>query len=60
MPPPSLFYLTLAVFHLFPLHSPITLWGLDAPFGRFASKSSRWNLNGMKFDALQCEVDIVL
>lgn len=29
-------YPFLAVFHLFPLHMPITLLWMDAPFGRFS------------------------
>ncbi|WRT66487.1 uncharacterized protein IL334_003446 [Kwoniella shivajii] len=46
MLPPPTFFSTLITFHLFPLHAPITLYGLNAPFGRFASKTSRFNLNG--------------
>jgi hypothetical protein len=33
--PPELYYPALFVFNLFPLHFPITLWGVDAPYGRF-------------------------
>ena len=40
------FYPTLLLFHVFPFHSPVTLFIIDAPFGRFASQTSRWNLNG--------------
>lgn len=41
----ALFYPLLWVFHLFPLHAPITMWLLDAPFGRF-SVASAFNLPG--------------
>lgn len=44
-PPPRTFYPLLLLFHLFPLHAPVTLWILDAPFGRFAIPS-RLNLDG--------------
>lgn len=47
MLPPKNFFPSLIIFHLFPLHSPITFFGLiDAPFGRFSRKVSRLNLNG--------------
>ncbi|KAL7413510.1 hypothetical protein BDY24DRAFT_388779 [Mrakia frigida] len=36
----------LSSFHLFPLHAPITLFGLNAPHGKFALENSRLNLNG--------------
>jgi hypothetical protein len=42
----TLFYPSLVIYHLFPLHAPLTLWFLDAPFGRFAKKTSSWNVNG--------------
>lgn len=44
--PPDAFYSVLLAFHAFPLHSPLTLFGIDAPWGRFAPKSSILNLNG--------------
>lgn len=44
--PPDSFYSVLLAFHAFPLHSPLTLFGIDAPWGRFAPKSSILNLNG--------------
>ncbi|KAK6909959.1 hypothetical protein I203_103985 [Kwoniella mangroviensis CBS 8507] len=43
---PSAFFPTLLTFHVFPFHAPITLYVLDAPFGRFASKTSNLNVNG--------------
>ncbi|RXK37073.1 hypothetical protein M231_05661 [Tremella mesenterica] len=43
---PTLFYTLLGIYHLLPLHAPLTLFVLDAPFGRFASKTSRLNVNG--------------
>lgn len=43
--PPPPFFPLLAVWLLFPLHAPLTLLVLDAPFGRFAWKS-RLNLPG--------------
>ncbi|WWC62087.1 uncharacterized protein I303_104677 [Kwoniella dejecticola CBS 10117] len=46
MIPPTSFFPTLLTFHIFPLHAPITLWHLDAPFGRFSSKTSNLNVNG--------------
>ncbi|WVN88418.1 uncharacterized protein L203_103627 [Cryptococcus depauperatus CBS 7841] len=46
MIPPSHFFPALLTFHLFPLHAPITLFGLDAPFGRFSDHNSRLNING--------------
>jgi 3-oxo-5-alpha-steroid 4-dehydrogenase 1 len=39
-PPPGRFYPLLLAFHIFPLHAPITLWLLDAPFGKFAIPSA--------------------
>ena len=44
--PPPTFYPFLAVYHILPLHMPLTLFVLDAPFGRFASQTSRLNVNG--------------
>ncbi|WVF71272.1 hypothetical protein IAT40_006075 [Kwoniella sp. CBS 6097] len=44
--PPTAFFPSLLIFHLFPLHAPLTLYILDAPFGRFANKTSGWNVNG--------------
>ncbi|GMK53907.1 hypothetical protein CspeluHIS016_0104930 [Cutaneotrichosporon spelunceum] len=38
-PPPGRFYALLLAFHIFPIHAPITLWLLDAPFGKFAIRS---------------------
>ncbi|BEI91876.1 uncharacterized protein CcaverHIS019_0406960 [Cutaneotrichosporon cavernicola] len=38
-PPPDKFYPLLLAFHIFPIHAPITLWLLDAPFGKFAIPS---------------------
>ncbi|CAK9781213.1 hypothetical protein CC85DRAFT_289447 [Cutaneotrichosporon oleaginosum] len=37
--PPGRFYSLLLAYHVFPLHAPITLWLLDAPFGRFSIPS---------------------
>jgi hypothetical protein len=45
------FYTALLVFHLFPLHAPLTTFGwIDAPFGRFSRNDSRWNVNGRRKD----------
>ncbi|WVQ72383.1 hypothetical protein IAR50_001935 [Cryptococcus sp. DSM 104548] len=47
MLPPKNFLPALFIFHLFPLHMPITLSGLiDAPFGKFASHTSPLNISG--------------
>jgi hypothetical protein len=43
---PHSFYPFLLIFHAFPLHAVLTLFVLDAPFGRFARVGSRLNLNG--------------
>lgn len=43
---PHNFYPFLLLFHAFPLHAVLTLFVLDAPFGRFARAGSRLNLNG--------------
>ncbi|GFZ43825.1 hypothetical protein JCM24511_01545, partial [Saitozyma sp. JCM 24511] len=43
---PHNFYPFLLLFHAFPLHAVLTLFVLDAPFGRFARVGSRLNLNG--------------
>ncbi|OCF38388.1 3-oxo-5-alpha-steroid 4-dehydrogenase 1 [Kwoniella heveanensis CBS 569] len=43
---PTAFFPSLFIFHIFPLHAPLTLYILDAPFGRFADKTSGWNVNG--------------
>lgn len=40
-----MFFPLLFVFHLFPLHVPLTLFVLDAPFGKFSRKSV-FNLPG--------------
>jgi hypothetical protein len=42
---PAKFYSLLALYHLLPLHFPITTWGYDVPWGRF-SAPSKLNLNG--------------
>jgi 3-oxo-5-alpha-steroid 4-dehydrogenase 1 len=39
------FYALLAIWLLFPLHAPLTLWVLDAPFGKFAWKGGVKRLN---------------
>jgi hypothetical protein len=44
--PSPRFYTLLAVYHLFPLHMPLTTYLLDAPFGRFSNGKSRFNVNG--------------
>ncbi|WVQ99596.1 hypothetical protein IAU59_006732 [Kwoniella sp. CBS 9459] len=44
--PPTAFFPSLLVFHLFPFHAPFTLYILDAPFGRFADKTLGWNVDG--------------
>jgi hypothetical protein len=36
-----LFYALLKVYHTFPLHSPVTLLYMDAPWGRFAYNQQR-------------------
>lgn len=49
-----LFYSLLKLYHLFPIHAPITLILMDAPWGRFAYsevkgkeyKKSIWDLDG--------------
>ncbi|WVQ80793.1 hypothetical protein IAT38_002898 [Cryptococcus sp. DSM 104549] len=46
MVPPPAFFPALIGFHLFPLHAPITLLALDAPFGKFSSVASKWNVPG--------------
>ncbi|WVR06941.1 hypothetical protein IAU60_003977 [Kwoniella sp. DSM 27419] len=46
MLPPPAFFPALLTFHTFPLHAPLTLFVLDAPFGRFANKTSKLNVNG--------------
>ncbi|KAL7421628.1 hypothetical protein Q5752_003397 [Cryptotrichosporon argae] len=43
--PPPRFYAALGLYHLFPLHAPLTLWVVDAPFGRF-SQGGRWHVDG--------------
>jgi hypothetical protein len=59
--PPPLFYPALYLFNLFPLHAPLTLWGLDAPYGRFgagekATGVSRWlYLNGTLYTSATCK-----
>ena len=47
--PPPLFYPALYLFNLFPLHAPLTLWGMDAPYGRFGQggEGSWLYMNGM-------------
>jgi len=50
---PAVFpYGLLALWLLFPLHAPITLLVLDAPFGRFARTPTNWarwlNIGGRK------------
>jgi hypothetical protein len=42
---PGKFYSLLALYHLLPLHFPITTWGYDVPWGRFSTPSIL-NLNG--------------
>lgn len=42
---PGKFWPLLALYHLLPLHFPITTWGYDVPWGRF-SAPSKFNLNG--------------
>ncbi|GHJ89849.1 hypothetical protein NliqN6_6251 [Naganishia liquefaciens] len=37
----SLFYSLLKLYHTFPLHSPVTLLYMDAPWGRFAYNQQR-------------------
>lgn len=51
-----LYYSLLKLYHLFPLHAPITLMLMDAPWGRFAYseqnkgkkgyEKSIWDLDG--------------
>lgn len=36
-----LFYALLKLYHTFPLHSPVTLLYMDAPWGRFAYNQQR-------------------
>jgi hypothetical protein len=43
---PGLFTPALELYHLLPLHMPLTLFLLDAPFGRFAPKGKKWVVNG--------------
>ncbi len=59
---PGVFYTVLLAFHLFPLHAPLTTFGLiDAPFGRFSQKDSRWNVDGkLQLRMLQHQADICL
>lgn len=45
-PPPHSFYTLLATFLAFPLHAPLTLLVLDAPFGKFAWDGSWLNVHG--------------
>jgi hypothetical protein len=42
---PGKFYPLLGLYHLLPLHFPITTWGYDVPWGRFSTPSIL-NLNG--------------
>ena len=42
---PGKFWPLLALYHLLPLHFPITTWGYDVPWGRF-SAPSKLNVNG--------------
>ena len=46
---PQSFWPLLLLYHFFPLHFPLTLKVFNAPFGRFASKTSKFNLNGQTF-----------
>ncbi|KAK8864507.1 hypothetical protein IAR55_001757 [Kwoniella newhampshirensis] len=46
MVPPAAFFPSLITYHLFPLHAPLTLYVVDAPFGRFSRLTSKWNLPG--------------
>ncbi|KAK4683650.1 hypothetical protein P7C73_g6586, partial [Tremellales sp. Uapishka_1] len=59
--PPSTYYVALVLFHLFPLHAPLTLYVLDAPFGRFSKATSGWNVNadhlGLHSGKLEYEPD---
>ena len=45
--PPPLFIPLILLYHLLPFHAPLTLWVLDAPFGRFNEGLSMWDVNGM-------------
>ncbi|ORX35811.1 hypothetical protein BD324DRAFT_631804 [Kockovaella imperatae] len=39
--PPVKFFSLLGLYHLLPIHFPLTLWGIDAPFGRFARQDGQ-------------------
>ena len=50
--PPPKFFSFLSLYHILPIHFPLTLWVFDAPFGRFGrpdGEGSRWWINGELF-----------
>lgn len=47
-------YPLLVIFHLFPLHAPITLWFMDAPFGKFSWNSVLNLPAGIAWAVMEC------
>lgn len=47
-------YPLLVIFHLFPLHAPITLWLMDAPFGKFSWDSVLNLPAGIAWAVMEC------
>lgn len=47
-------YPLLVIFHLFPVHAPITLWLMDAPFGKFSWDSVLNLPAGMAWAVMEC------
>lgn len=43
---PARFVPSMILYHLLPLHMPLTLFFLDAPFGRFSNAASKFKVNG--------------
>jgi hypothetical protein len=43
---PAQFVPSMILYHLLPLHMPLTLFFLDAPFGRFSNAKSIFKVNG--------------
>jgi hypothetical protein len=49
---PPIFTPALLLYHLLPLHCPLTLFVVDAPFGRFNQSNSILNVNGQLISSL--------
>ena len=56
--PPGIFTPAILLYHLLPLHAPLTLFVLDAPFGRFNQSKSIFNVNGESSNPTPDDVDV--